>query len=369
MIVIWVLLLASCAASILLLGASWRVLGEPRSDLPGNFPPVSILKPLKGAEPDLSENLESFYRLEYPEYEIVFSFASRSDPAVEIARTVADGHAEIPTTFVFDGREPGANPKVSRLLHALTRARFPVILISDGDVRVSPSFLRDTAGELSDRRVGLVSNPFRAVGSGSFGSTVEALHFNGFVFGGTAAVSRVLRRPCVVGKSIFLRRDVLDWIGGFDAVKDFLAEDYRLGEIVTGAGFHVVMSPHVITVTSRGKSVAQFWARQVRWARMRRRLGGAGYAAEILASPIPWAFLFAGRPGMGWAAALVGAKIVGDLALLRSLDVRPRWSDMPAIVAKDFLFFGVFWASLVSNRTCWRGKSVAIGPRTLLTGS
>jgi ceramide glucosyltransferase len=362
MTVILVLALLSLAAAALVAGCALRLLGEA-PPAAATLPPVSILKPLKGADPDLAENLASFYRLDYPEYEVVFSFASRTDPAADVARRVADAHANVPTSFVFDSREPGANPKVSRLIHALTRARHAVVLVSDGDVRVRPSFLRETAGELADPAVGLVSNPFRGVAAGSLGSAVEALHFNGFVFGGTAAVSRIAGRPCVVGKSILVRRAVLEWIGGLDAVRDFLAEDYLLGSIVDAAGFRVALSRHVIDTVSSGKSLRQFWDRQVRWARMRRRLGGAAYALESLASPVPWALLLLGSRYAAAAAALVAGKLLLDAIVLRRM--RAPFS-VAGILLKDLVFFGVFWAGLASNRTRWRGKDVVIGARTLL---
>jgi ceramide glucosyltransferase len=363
MTAILILALLSLAAAALLAGCSVRLLREGSPAASGSLPPVSILKPLKGAETGLAENLESFYGLDYPEYEIVFSFASRSDAAVDVARRVADAHPNVPTSFVFDSREPGANPKVSRLIHALTRARYAVVLVSDGDVRVRPSFLRETAAELADPAVGLVSNPFRGVAAGTVGSTVEALHFNGFVFGGTAAVSRVAGRPCVVGKSILVRRSVLEWIGGLDAVKDFLAEDYLLGSIVDQAGFRVVLSRHVIDVVSSGKSLRQFWDRQVRWARMRRRLGGPAYALEALASPIPWALLLLGSRYAAGAAVLVAGKILLDAIVLRRMRAPVSFAGL---LLKDLLFFGVFWAGVASNRTRWRGKDVLIGTRTLL---
>ncbi len=362
MTAILILALLSLVAAALLGGCSLRLLRE-RPAAPAALPPISILKPLKGADPGLARNLESFYGLDYPDYEIVFSFASRTDPAADVARRVADAHPDVPTSFVFDSREPGANPKVSRLIHALTRARYAVLLISDGDVRVRPSFLRETVSELADPSVGLVSNPFRGIAAGSLGSAVEALHFNGFVFGGTAAVSLAAGRPCVVGKSILVRRAVLDWIGGLDAVKDFLAEDYLLGSIVEKAGFRVALSRHVIDAVSAGKSVRQFWDRQVRWARMRRRLGGPAYALEALASPLPWALLLLGSRYAAAAAAIAAAKIVLDAVVARRLGAR---FSPAALVLKDFLFFAIFWAALSSSRTRWRGKSVRIGVRTLL---
>lgn len=352
-------------ASTVLAAAAAGLLREPEP-APGTLSGVSILKPIKGAEAGLAENLTSFYRLDYPEYEIVFSFASRSDPAVEIARRTADAHPEVPTTFVFDSREPGANPKVSRLMAAAQRARYALLLVSDADVRVRPDFLRRTVAEIGDPDVGLVSNPFRGIGTGSFGSRLEALHFNSFVFGGTAAVSRVCRRPCVVGKSILIRRSALDWIGGFEAVKDFLAEDYLLGDLVRKAGFRVVLSRYIVDARTSGRTVRQFLDRQVRWARMRRKLGGIAFVSELLASPVPaGAVLLATRFALA-GALLIAAKAAIDAVLLARLGLPVRGRDLIAIAVKDILFFGVFWAAIASTTTRWRGKSVSLGYRTLV---
>jgi ceramide glucosyltransferase len=378
MIVLWTFLAISLAASIVLFAGTLAVDGPVRTPpggagdrgSPAPALPISILKPLKGGDPGLEGNLETFYRQDYPEFEIVFSFASRDDEAFPVARRVADRHPAIPTVFVFDAREPGRNPKVSRLRAAVAHARHPILLVSDGDVRVAPDYLRRSGAEFADPAVGLVSNPFRCDGRGSAGSTIEALHMNGFVLGGTAVVSRFLKRPCVVGKSIFLRRSALEWIGGFETVGDHLAEDFLLGDLVSAAGFRVVLSPCFVTVVSSGRSVGAFWDRQVRWARMRRRLAGAGYLAEAFASPIPWAIPVAclgEAKGLAAALGVAGWKLASDAYLRRRLRVPGPGPGLPVWIAgKDLLAFGVFWAGLVSDRTRWRGQPVRIGKRTLV---
>ena len=374
MSLLWIALAISVLASILIFAARLSIAGPAEMELSrgaaaGSALPISILKPLKGSDRGLEENLESFYRLDYPDFEIVFSFASHDDEAFPVARRVADRHPEIPTAFVVDAREPGRNPKVSRLRAALSHARHPLLLVSDGDVRVSPDYLRRSAAEFEDPSVGLVSNPFRCVGRDSAGSTIEALHMNGFVLGGTAFVSFFLKRPCVVGKSIFLRRSALEWIGGFEAVGNHLAEDFLLGDLMAGAGFRVVFSRCFVTIVSSGRTLRAFWDRQVRWARMRKRLAGPAYLAEALASPVPWALLvalFGGGRGLAAAAAAVVGQMAFDLFLLRRSRTSPR-VDLPFwFVARDLLAFGVFWAGLVSDRTRWRGRRVRIGKRTLL---
>ena len=140
-----------------------------------------------------------------------------------------------------------------------------------------------------DPGVGLVSHIFRAVGARSLGSRLESLHLNGLLQAGTATLAGVFRTPCVVGKSILLSREALDSIGGFACLRDYLAEDYLLGQLVERAGFRVVLSSDEIETTEFSKSLLAVWSRQRRWAILRRRLGGVSYGGELLASPLPWA--------------------------------------------------------------------------------
>ena len=165
--------------------------------LPHFAPPVSILKPLSGLDDGLEENLESFFRLDYRRYEVVFSFASDADPAYPIARLVADRHPRIPSTFVFDERDGGGNAKIDRLAAALEKSRHRMILTSDGNVRVRPDFLSRAVSHFAQSGVGLVSHLFLATGAVTPASRIESLYLNGCLQPGTAAVSGILGIPCV----------------------------------------------------------------------------------------------------------------------------------------------------------------------------
>ncbi|HEY6146442.1 MAG TPA: glycosyltransferase, partial [Thermoanaerobaculia bacterium] len=153
------------------------------------LPAISIVKPLCGLDDDLAENLASFYDLDYPDFEVVFSFARDTDPAFPIARRVADAHPSIRTVFVFDAAESGLNSKVNRLSAGVRRTRHALILLSDGNVRVRPGYLRAMAGHFANRQVGLVSNPFCARGAVTIASRIESLHLNGFLQAGTALLA------------------------------------------------------------------------------------------------------------------------------------------------------------------------------------
>jgi ceramide glucosyltransferase len=334
-------------------------------------PPVSIVKPLSGLDEQLEQNLESFYRLDYPSYEIVFSFACRDDPAFEVARAVADRHIGIPSVFVVDPAEPAANSKVNRLAAGVRRARHRYLLFSDGNVRVRPDFLRRAISPFRDPAVGLVSNLFRGSWPESLASRLECLYLNGTLQPGTAAIARLLSRPCVVGKSILMSREALDDIGGFAPVRDYLAEDFLLGVTVERAGYRVVLSADVIDTTEIAKPPAAAWARHRRWAMIRRRVGGAGYAAELLSTPLPWwagaVALSGGRPGVIiGASALLALRYGAEILIERDGGRALATRDLPLLPLRDALVAMLFWAGLLGRTTAWRGRRVVLGPRTLI---
>jgi ceramide glucosyltransferase len=332
-------------------------------------PPVSIIKPLRGLDEDLEENLESFFRLEYPgdALEIVFSFASASDPAYAPARRVADRHPHVASTFVFDEREPGGNAKVNRLAAAMRHAKHRYVLFSDGNVRVRPGFLKRAVSWFRDPRVGLVSNLFRASGAASLGSRIEALYLNGCLMPGTALVADVLGQPCVVGKSILVSRGALDSIGGIGALRDYLAEDFVLGREVRRAGYRVILSADVLDTVEVGKPLPVVWARHRRWSMMRRRLAGRLYLGESLVGALPWFLLALASPG--WplkaaAGALLTIRWGAELEVIRAWGEKIDWRDAALLPARDVFATAVFVAGLLGRTLAWRGRPMALGPDT-----
>jgi ceramide glucosyltransferase len=347
------------AAALLRLRRTAR--GEP---VPGFAPAVSILKPLCGLDERLEESLESFFRLDYGRYEIVFSFASDRDPAYPVARRVADRHPRIPASFVFDARDAGGNAKVDRLAAALSRARHRLVLSADGNVVVRPDFLLRAVSPFADPRVGLVSHLFSATGAESLASRLEALYLNGCLQPGIAAVASVLGMPCVVGKSILVSRTALEVIGGFPALQNYLAEDYLIGREVRRAGYRVVLSADVLDTVEVRKSARAVWGRHRRWAMMRRRLGQGLYACEAFSGPLPWAVATAAAGAAVPAAILLAARyaVEGAVAAIcgRSLTLR----DWLLLGPRDVAAMAVFIAGLTGRSVSWRGRPLVIGKDT-----
>jgi len=366
-----VLCFAVHAAAVVALEAHRRrARASPR---PGFTPAVSIIKPLSGLDAELEENLESFFRLDYREFEIIFSFASEADPAFAVARRVADRHPGVPSVFVVDGREPGRNAKVNRLAAGLRRARGSYFLFSDGDVRVPRDFLTRAVSWFSDPSVGLVSHLFRATEATSAGARLESLYLDGVLRAATAAIARILGRPCVVGKSILLSRSAANAIGGMLPLRDYLAEDFLMGELVERAGYRIVLSGDEIETVSGAKSLASVWQRHRRWAILRRRLGGLSYASEALTSPIPFlagaAFASRGATAVLVAAFSLWAARIGVeiFALRRTTPGRgPGPVDLLLLPLRDVATAVLFWSGLVGLRTRWRGRILRVGPRTAL---
>jgi ceramide glucosyltransferase len=370
-LLVLLLSVAVYAAGAASLAAARR--GRGGAKLPGFFPPVSIVKPLSGMDDELERNLESFYRLEYSPYEVIYSFARRGDPAFSVARRVADRHPEIPSIFVIDAREPGGNSKVSRLTAALRHARYRHVLMADGNVRVHREFLARAISFFSDRSVGLVSHLFRARGARTLGSRLESLHSNGALRAGTAALAGILRMPCVVGKSILVSREALNAIGGIEALRDHLAEDYLLGKLIAGAGYRVVLSGDEIETAEVSRSLSAAWSRQRRWAILRKRLGGPSYAAELLASPLPWfaGVLLAARnePGLVACAAALYLLRIGLEALTAARSGGFSAADWALAPLRDLAAAALFWAGLFGRRTSWRGRALRVGRDTLIEQS
>ncbi len=374
MSVLAVLALAAPGLAILALMAfaEARQLRGAAVAAPGALPPVTILKPLKGADPALEDNLESFFRLDYPAYEVLLGVDDAADEALVPARAVAARHPEVACRIVVDGRTVGFNPKVNNLANLARRARHEVVWISDSNTRVAPDTLRELAARLERPGVGLVSSPFRGTAARGLGGACESLQLNTFVMGGVAAMHRLAGGVCVVGKSMIVRRTTLAAIGGFRFLGRFLAEDQVSGEEVARLGLRVDVATRPVDNVLGHLPVRAFLARHLRWARIRRRMSPAGYAGELLLNPVflaACAALALRTPAaLAALAAVLLAKSCVDAAAERAAGVRRALALYPALtLVKDVLVGAAWFVPLASSTVTWRGNRFRIGPRTLLS--
>jgi ceramide glucosyltransferase len=335
-----------------------------------HLPPVTVFKPLKGLDEELEENLRSFFRLDYPVYQLLFGVADENDPAIGVVRALLAEFPAQDATLVVGCPVFGLNPKVENLASMDRYRKHDVILISDSNVRVRPSYLRETACYLAEPGVGLVTNLFAGVGDAYSGATMENLQLNGFIAGGMALAS-VMRITCVVGKSMMMPVKVLEAIGGFARVRNLLAEDQVIGVLVRKAGYSIQVSHHVIENVNRRRGFNWFLNRHSRWYKIRRRMALATFMAEPMANlavlGLVWAF--SGESGIAWGglAGLVGLGMVRDAVQTRLLCGRfPRLRRLLFSPIKDFLLLPLWFDAIVNSRVQWRGHRFHVGRLTRL---
>ncbi len=344
--------------------------GPPAARRHDATPAISVLKPLCGVDDGLEQNLASFAALDYPRFEVVLGIASRQDAAWPVARAAV---RRWPARFrvVLQRGAPGLNPKVNQLLTLGREARHDVLVVSDSNVRVEGAYLSEIAALLQDPAVGLVTHPIAGVGEQTLGSLFDHLHLAGSITPGVVAAKRLAGQDIVVGKSMALRRADLAAMGGFEVVKDVLAEDYVMGRMIsTVLGKRVAVARRPIQNVSERKTLGAFASRYRRWGVLQRRgVGAVPYAALGLLNPVLLGGLgLVAAPSATTAALFAGAcvaKAALDGAAARAL--RPggfRPGQLALIPAKDLLF-GAMWAvGLVCSDVAWRGTRIRVGRGT-----
>jgi ceramide glucosyltransferase len=341
-----------------------------RKHLPKHTPAVTIFKPLKGLDEGLEENLRSFFRLDYPTYQIVFGIADADDPAIPVVKELLAEFSDHDAELVVGCPAFGLNPKVENLAAMYRHRKHDIILISDSNVRVRPEYLRETACYLAEPGVGLVSNLFAGVGEQQTGAVLENLHLNGFIAGGVAAAA-VTGVTCVVGKSMLLPVHALAAAGGLAGVRNLLAEDQALGVRIRKAGYAVRLSHHVVENVNHTRGFRWFLNRHSRWYKIRRQMALAAFVLEPLANlatvGLVWAL--SGEMGIAWGGllVLVGLGIARDA--FQSYWLRgsvPRLRHLMLSPIKDLLLLPLWFDAIVNNRVQWRGHRFLVGRYTRL---
>jgi ceramide glucosyltransferase len=340
---------------------------------PTSWPNVSLLKPLAGLDDDLRENLESHLAIDYPgQFELILGVRNEQDAAFPLARAFAEAHPERVRLVLQEG-EPGLNPKVNQLITLTRHAKYEIIALTDANVRVHPGYLREHARYLARPNVALTSNGFYGQGEETIGSAFDNMTLTSFVLTALATGDVLLRLSQIISKSVAIRRDALQAIGGWETLKDLLAEDQRLGTYLADKGFRTAIVGTPVANIQRTQGLDYFVQRHARWAMMRFRVVMVGAWLELFLNPTFIATLMLlTAPREPWAWALWGGALLGSMVFTQTMALlsRGRGFAFKWVVLAPLrdAFLLVAWVRGMFMRTVnWRGNVLIVGKETRLS--
>lgn len=323
--------------------------------------PVSILKPLKGTDPEMYESFRSHCEQDYSEYEIIFGVSEPGDPAIALVEQLRKEFPERAIQLVICKERLGTNIKISNLVQMLRYAKHDYVIVNDSDIRVGPDYLQNVVPPLAGG-AGMVTCAYRGMAARTLGSQLEAVGINTDFIAAVLAARKLEGIHFGLGSTLAFRRETLEAIGGFEVLLDYLADDFELGKRIADLGKPVQLSASVVETFLPGYSVGGFVQHQLRWARGTRDSRRWGYVGLALTFGLPWALaaVFLSRSLWAWALLLVTAcmrllvaywvasKVLGDRQLRKTIWLVP---------IRDLVALFVWMASFAGHKVAWRGDS------------
>jgi ceramide glucosyltransferase len=336
------------------------------------FPPVSILKPIRGLDRETYENYASFCAQDYPEFEIIFCVSDESEPAIPVIEKVIRDFPKR-SIRVLVGSEPlGVSDKVNKMCRMVREARYDVLLVSDSDVRVEPAFLRDVVAPFANLQVGGVTCLYKGLTDGSLAADIEALG-NSADFAPGVLVARLMGDlDFMLGAVMATTKERLAEIGGFEGLVDHLSDDYELGNRIAANGYRVELSRHPVSIVYPHQNLTDTFRHQLRWNLTIRCSRPGGHLGLLFTQGLPWALLAAAiapsakigvgylagyailRTAMAWKAGVSGMR---DTLVRRKLWMLPL---------RDAFAFIVWVLSFFPQRIHWRGQEFYIRDKRLV---
>jgi ceramide glucosyltransferase len=361
---------------VVIASARFRRGGAQQSADSDALPPVTLLKPLCGMEPNLEVHLETFFRQQYPSFEIIFGARRDDDPALEVVRRISRKYPSVPVKIVTTGEPRHPNAKVCSLVQMYARAAHDYLIISDSDVKVTLNYIAEVVRPLLKPENGLVTCLYRGVPTGGFWSQLEALGMSVEMTSGAIVANLIEGMKFALGPTMAVRRDALDAVGGFEPLADYCADDYVLGREVADSGRKVVMSHHVIDHVVINRRYDCSMRHQIRWMKSTRFSRRAGHAGTVLTFALPFgvlALISAGALhhwtlGIGLFAAAYLNRVVMAVVAGWGVVRDPQALRLAWLYPLRALMGFVFWCASYAGREIeWRGDWYRLEPGGRMT--
>jgi len=330
------------------------------------MPPLSVIKPLCGAEPRLYQCLRSFCDQDYPDYQIIFGVRESGDPSVAIVERLMAEYPGRDISLVCDARLHGANLKISNVMNILPHCRHDTLLISDSDVEVGSDCFRHVVAAMTDPKVGAVSCIYKGVGNGNLVSRLGAMNINEWIVPSILLDRALNGIDASLGPVMALRRPALDAIGGFAAVANYLAEDHEIGELLIKAGWKVRLSDYTIDTMVEERDLASLFAHEVRWAHTVRAVRPIDHILSLVTCVLPLLAVLVLLHPTWWGGGLLATYLALRLSLHGAVRKRLTLTTpghIWLVPVREALCFAVWFYSLFSRAVVWRGQ-----PFRLLAG-
>jgi ceramide glucosyltransferase len=345
---------------------AWRLRGHAGGS--HARPPVTVLKPLCGAEPGLYAHLRSFCEQDYHDFEIIFGVSEADDPARLAAERLIAEFPSLPMRLVIDPQMHGSNRKVSNLINMLAQARHGTIVMADSDASVGRDYLAAVTAPLRDPAVGLVTCLYSGVPTAGIWSRLGAMYINEWYIPSVLLTWLFGYEGYASGQTLCIRRETLVAVGGLEVLADQLAEDYRLGELVRGLDLRIVLSPYLLNGEHHEPDLGSMTRHELRWMKTIRVLRPRSFFGIFVTFSLPLALLgiifAAGAPTISLAAwALFGVVVTARMVLHfvhRVRGKRALLSDFWLLPVRDVLLCWVWCRSFFISRVSWRGNEFDI---------
>ena len=344
---------------------------QAQSIADASLPAVSLLKPVHGAETRLRENIESFFRLDYPKYEIIFAADHDDNAGLAVVREICARYPQIPTQIVITGQPPWPNPPAYAFFRMAEHAANEILVTSDSDVFVGSSYLREVVPPMLDPKNGMLTCVYRGKNAGGFWSGVHAIGMSVEMTAGVVTANLLEGMKFGLGPTIVIRRDALDKIGGFSVIADYFANDFVIGNLIEKNDYNIVLSHQIIDHVVSPLTFRRVWQHEARWAKSTRWSRPWGHLFSGLIYAMPYGILgFAAALVLGqiWLGVVLFAlafanRIIESWVIGWGITRDPASRSLWRYPLRDLLGFFVWCASYMGGpRTIWRNVPYDLTP-------
>ncbi len=350
----------------IVLFSCWRFFRRPARPVNGFTPPVSILKPIRGLDPDAYENFASFCHQDYPEYELVFCVGDREDPNLPLLDRLKQEFPDRRIRVLFGSGRDATNDKVAKLTRLVSEAESEYVVINDSDVRARPDYLRAVVAPLADPRIGAVTCFYRSIDEHGFVDRLQSVGMLSDFYPGIVVAWQLDGVKFALGPTIATTRRRLEAFGGYQSIENRPADDLLVGRLIAGQGYEVELSRYLIDTVADYQSMRELLHKRLRWIVVMRHMRPWGHFGLLFTLGLPWSLAaVVVSPTLLTAGIYIGGYLAVRCVMTAMVGVwglrqRDCWSKMALIPLWDAVACLIWAASFLRRSIRWRGSDYYI---------